>query len=182
MELLDSKKLPLSGDYNLKIAQNKFLNGETLSLSEKMIIGRDKTIKEIANYHFKSNCVYRAVNKETLITYLTNNKIFSGIGDEYQEMVNNKGIDWYLGGACLKYGDWIIECPASKEYFTLARDIGCGMAIDPLVRFVKSSGYVNPVPSSLITHIIDVKNLKIFEPSELIDCSSLIQKNNIKRF
>lgn len=62
-----------------------------------------------------------------------------------------------MGGACLRYGDIIIECPALKEYFTPIEDNGCGYSIDPRVRFLKSSGYKKPVPMSLVTSVMKVK-------------------------
>ena len=76
-----------------------------------------------------------------------------GSGDEYveanvdgQTLNNNKGVDWYLGGAALRYGNVIIECPADKKYFFPASDNGCHLSFNPTVRFFKSSGYSNPVP------------------------------------
>ena len=59
-------------------------------------------------------------------------------------------------GVSFRYGNIIIECPADKEYFQPAFDFGSGMAIDPTVRQMKSSGYKKPVPFSMITKIIDI--------------------------
>ena len=83
--------------------------------------------------------------------------------DEYEEFTidgkvynNNRGVDWYLGGACLRYGDIILECPADKAYFKPAGDNGNTTSMDPTVKFMKSSGYKNPIPLSMITNIIRV--------------------------
>lgn len=143
--------LPLSDDLELRVAQEKIINEELLSFREKIILGRDHTIKEIEGYKLRPDCVYRAISEELYDKYCETGFIYGvGVDDEYVEGVNNKGVDWYLGGVCLRYGDVIIECPAYREYFVFARDYGCHMAFDPYVRHMKSSGYRNPVPMSLI--------------------------------
>lgn len=157
-ENYDAKNMPLSSEPELRLAQEKILNNVPLSLKEKMLLGRDHPIKNIDGYELKSNCVYRAISEELYNKYLELGFIYgTGEEDEYIEYMengqyfnNNKGVDWYLGGVSLRYGNVIIECPASKEYFVPARDNGCHLSADPSVRHMKSSGYKNPVPMNMV--------------------------------
>lgn len=167
MELYNSDLMQLSSNSERKIAQEKLLNGETLSLKEKMILGRDHPIKEINGYKLKPNCAYRAIRKKTFDLYKEKGMIIGdGIDDEFQEYAdgtyNNKGVDWYLGGVSLKYGDIILECPADKNYFIPANDNGNAMSVDPTVKHLKSSGFQNPIPMSMITNVIDTRTKKDF--------------------
>lgn len=59
-----------------------------------------------------------------------------------------------------KYGDVILECPAYKEYFVPAMDNGCGMANDPTIRHMKSSGYKKPILMSMITNILSKEEMQ----------------------
>lgn len=159
MELYNANEMPLSNDEQLRNAQIKVLNGQELSLSEKIKLGRDHPVKEYAGYKFKPDYVYRAISEDLLEIYKQTGKII-GIDsdDEYMEWEengksynNNRGVDWYLGGACLRYGEIIIECPADKNYFKPAWDNGNGLSADPTIKFMKSSGFKNPVPTTMIT-------------------------------
>ncbi len=157
-EYYNSNLMPLSMDRNLRIAQEKIINGEKISLKEKILLGRDHPVKIIGNYLLKPNCVYRAISKELYNKYLEYGYIYGNDeNDEYIEYEkngqiynNNRGVDWYLGGVSLRYGEVIIECPALKQYFTPAYDNGCHLSFDPTVRHMKSSGFKNPVPVSMI--------------------------------
>lgn len=157
-DLYDSLTMPLSNDQELRIALEKVLYNIPLTPRDKILLGRDHPIKEIDGYVLKTNCVYRAVSVNTYNRYLETGYIY-GVNedDEYEEILidgklfnNNKGVDWFLGGVCLKYGEVIIECPALKEYFVPAYDNGTHLSFDPLVRHMKSSGYKNAVPMSLV--------------------------------
>lgn len=162
MDLYNANTMPLANDAKTRIAQEKVIKGEELTLMDKLALGGDHIIKEIGNYKLKPDHVYRAINQNTLDTYTNRGFITSknfDKPDEYIENENNAGIDWFLGGVCLKYGYIIIECPAYKEYFVPARDNGCHQCDDPYVRHMKSSGYNNPVPTSMITNIIDVREI-----------------------
>ena len=169
--------MPLSSDSERRKAQEKILNGlsNTLTAREKMLLGRDYLVKEINGYVLKRDHVYRAVNEQEYERYVKLGYIYGySEDDEYEEREidgeiynNNKGINWYLGGVCLKYGEVILECPAYKEYFIPAADNGNTMTSDPTTRFMKSSGYQNPVPMELVRVIkhptlnIDELNIKI---------------------
>ena len=168
MEVYDAKLMPLSSNEDLRKVQEKIINGEGLSFKEKIIAGRDHIIKEINGYKLKSDHVYRAVSIQLLNIYMNQGYIL-GHGDDDEYLIfkdrgefqhNNKGVDWYLGGACLRYGDYIIECPCDKNYFFPAIDNGNSLSYDPTVKFFKSSGSKNPVPVSLITNVFDVRELK----------------------
>lgn len=111
--------------------------------------------------------------KRDLHTLLLNTGFIYGNSetDEYEEYIenghvynNNKGVDWYLGGIEPSYGEYIIACPAYKEYFIPAYDNGNHLSINPMVRHMKSSCYKNPVPMSLVKLInqeLDYSNNKI---------------------
>lgn len=164
----NANEMPLSNKPDLREAQEKLIKGVELSFKDKLILGRDHPIKNIDGYELKPNCVYRAISEELYNEYLEKGYIYGyDINDEYQEYTengqtynNNKGVDWYLGGVDLKYGTVIIECPASKEYFIPAFDNGSGMALDPTVRHMKSSGFKKPVPMSMV-RLIKHPNIKI---------------------
>jgi len=170
----DSKLMPLSNENDLRTAQEKVLNKIPLTVKEKIILGRDHPIKIIDGYELKSDCVYRAISEELYDKYLELGFVYgTDENDEYMEYIedgkifnNNRGVDWYLGGVCLKYGNVIIECPASLEYFQPAYDNGCHLSIDPTVRHMKSSGYNNPVPMNMIKLI---KHPSI--PNDVNECS-----------
>lgn len=188
MELYNSENMPLSNNPQLRVVQEKIINGEPLTISDKRIAGRDHPIKEIYGYQLKSDYAYRAVSYELYEMYKANGVIM-GIeeNDEYQEYEengiisnNNKGINWYLGGVALKYGDVVLECPADKEYFTPAYDNGCGMSFDPTIRFLKSSGGKNPIPINMITRVFDVKMLKEMKKQELAKTKELDKQDLIK--
>ena len=161
MELYNANEMPLASDEKTRNAQEKFLRGEKLSLFENMALGRDHVIKEYAGYQFKPDHAYRAISEKLFNIYKQEGKIVGVLGDpedEYLEFMedgklinNNKGVDWYLGGACLRYGDIIIECPCDKNYFQPAFDNGNHLSADPTVKFMKSSGSKNPIPTSMIT-------------------------------
>lgn len=188
MNLYNSHTMPLSNDERLKIVQEKIIRGDNLTLTDKMIAGRDHPVKVINGYELKSDHAYRAVSEKMFEIYREKGMIIgTGTDDEYLEYEqdgkiynNNKGVDWYLGGAELKYGDIVLECPAAKEYFTPAFDNGCGMSFDPTVRFLKSSGSENPIPIDMITRVFDVKNLKENNFQEYIKAKQLDKQDLIQ--
>ena len=163
-DLYNVYQMPLSNNEDLRKAQIKVLSNIELTPKDKLLLGRDKTVKQIENYNLKEDHVYRLVDEETYNIYLESGYIYGHNKDdeyiEYEEngkiYNNNKGVDWYLGGTSLKYGTILLECPAYKEYFTPSYDNGCHMSFDPYVRHMKSSGYKNPVPMNLVK----VMNLK----------------------
>ena len=155
-ELLHSKNLPLSNDPKRRAVQEKLLAGaklEDLSVGERFALGgRDQTITEINGYDFKPDHAYRVVDKETYEYYKKMGAIVDDRRTEFVEGENNQGIDWYLGGASLRYGkgEVVLEMPAYKKYFQLSGDNGCGMSADPNVRHIKSSPKENAVPFDLV--------------------------------
>ena len=175
--IYNANLMPLSNEPALRIAQEKVLNNIPLSMKEKLILGRDHPVKNIDGYELRPDCVYRAISEDLYSKYLESGFIYGTSPDdeyiEYEEngekFCNNKGVDWYLGGVCLRYGDVIIECPASSDYFFPARDNGCHLSADPNVRHMKSSGYKNPVPMSMIRLIRHPKILIDLHESEIND-------------
>lgn len=168
MELYNSENMPLSNDKRLRSVQEKIIRGEELTVMDKVLAGRDHPVKEINGYELKKDHAYRVVTENLFRLYIEKGIIFgTGTDDEYLEYEqdgkiynNNKGVDWYLGGADLKYGDIVIECPAYKNYFVPAYDNGSSMSFDPVVKHLKSSGFKNPIPISMITKVFYVKELK----------------------
>lgn len=77
MELLNVYELPLSNDEEIKTAQIKILNKEELTTREKVILGRDHTVKEVLGYKLKPDHAYRVVSKDTLDLYLESGYVFS---------------------------------------------------------------------------------------------------------
>ena len=166
--LWDATKMPLSSDFAKRTAQLKQLNGEELTMSDIMKLGRDTTVKVLGNYELKPDRAYRAMSVNEYLLHEKSGYIDGPPGDvEYEETVvdgktfnNNAGVDWYLGGASLRYGKVVIETPASKQFFVPAADGGNGMSLDPTVKHFKSSPHDNPVPLSA-TKIVAGKDLVI---------------------
>ncbi|MFZ2544794.1 MAG: hypothetical protein WAW80_02360 [Candidatus Saccharimonadales bacterium] len=146
-------QMPPAEDPTLRAIREKQLRGESLSLSESMKAGRDETVDALEDYELKPDHVYRAVGRKALEAYMQTGLIHGRGGlevtdDEYEEG-NNKGVDWYLGGAALKYGAVLLEAPADPRYFVPAAQSGHALAKDPRVRHMKSSGATNPVPMDM---------------------------------
>lgn len=142
--------MPLADNERLRAVQQKQLAGEDLSIGEAMIAGRDTTVKELDGQPVRQDHVYRAIGQEAFKAYQEAGAVIGfGPEDEYEPGAN-RGVDWYLGGVSLKYGDVVLEAPASPDLFTPARDHGSGMARDPKVRHLKSSGHAKPVPMDAV--------------------------------
>lgn len=165
-ERFDSSELPLSNDPKLRIAQEKFLRGEPLSIFEKMYDRDGEAITtNIDGYELKTDHAYRVVSNELYDRYVQDGAITRDI-DEYIPGQNNGGVDWYLGGAAAatrKYGNRqddivVLECPADKTYFSLTSDNGNGMVINPRIRHIKSSSKEHPVPMDKITNAFRINH------------------------
>lgn len=163
LKLWNGKEMPLSMDNKKRKAQEKMMAGEKLSIEDKIALGgRDNKylIKEFNGYIFKPDCAYRVVERNVFNFYISCGYIVRNI-EEYIPFQNNGGVDWYLGGACLRYGGSdkiIIECPADKSFFVPTIDNGLGEISDPTIRHLKSSSKNNPIPIEMITTIFDLKN------------------------
>lgn len=148
--LYDYTELSLSENDELNMILEKVLNNEKLTTLESIRVGRDKVFTEIGDYKLKTYCAYRVIDEETLLNYEHTGFVISPKeNDEYIPGKNNDGINWYLGGACPKYGNILIECPAYKEYFQLVSS-NSHMADNPYVKHLKSSGFKNPIPFNLV--------------------------------
>lgn len=153
VELYDATQMPLSNDPRLRQVQEKIINGEELTTGDKLLAGRDHPVKTLYGYDFKPNYAYRAISNEAYEAYKKAGYVVGfGDNDEFIAGQNNLGVDWYLGGVDPKYGkgEVILECPADKRYFTPTLDNGSGMALDPSIRHMKSSGSKNPIPMTMI--------------------------------
>ena len=175
IELYDATKMPLSNNPERRIAQEKMLKGEELTMREKLLFagGHDKPLKKLGDYECKPDHCYRAISRETFEIYKQQGFI-TGFNEYLGEVkdadgnirIDNGGVDWYLGGAGQRYGDIIIECPADKRYFQPNHDNGFGLSGDINVRHMKSSGKQNPVPFSMITNVFDLRQIKAKEQGE----------------
>lgn len=152
--LFHTEHMPLPEDPQLRLIREKQMAGEPLSFGEAINAGRDTTFKGIEEqvgtsvevFQTKPDHVYRAIGYDLLKLYQQEGAV-TGFGEEDEyEPGNNNGVDWYLGGAALKYGEVILEAPADPEYFRPADNQGGALAKDPTVRHMKSSGHANPVP------------------------------------
>lgn len=136
----------------LRAIREKQLAGEQLSIGEAMNAGRDTTMGQFGEYTTKPDHAYRTVDEAGLAAYEAAGAITGqGEMDEFKEGENNSGVDWYLGGVATKYGNIILEMPATPDYFVPAHDFGSKLAKDPKVRHMKSSGTLNPIPLAHVT-------------------------------
>lgn len=157
-ELYNALEMPLSKSEKKRMLQEKYLCGMELSEKEKDSLGHDETISELSGYKFKPDHCYKTISEKMYDDYCEEGYILGdpSLGD-YQVIektgslvVQSGGVHWYLGGISANHNDVIIECPASKEYFSPTRDNGCDLAIDPNVRHMVSSSQTNPVPMDMI--------------------------------
>ena len=61
-ELYDANDLPLSCDIRIRKIQEKVLNNESLTMIDKVIIGRDNPSKNLGKYKCKTDHAYRAIS------------------------------------------------------------------------------------------------------------------------
>ena len=148
-KLFNANEVPLSNDPKRRRVQEKVLRGEKLDPLDPIHLGRDSVVLEIDGYKLKPDHAYRACDEATYELYRQRGAVIDERRDDYKEG-GNDGIDWYLGGACQRYGKVIIETPAYEDLFVLPHDNGNGMALDPRVKHIKSSPQRNPVPFSEI--------------------------------
>ena len=142
--------MPMTDDPTVSIIRQKQLAGEPLTLGESINAGRDRTVGSIDDYELKPDYVYRNIGQEALAAYDAAGAVIGfGEGDEFAPG-NNKGVDWYLGGAAMRYGGVVLEAPADPALFEPADGWGHHLANDPRVRHMKSSGHANPVPMSSV--------------------------------
>ncbi|MDB5176913.1 MAG: hypothetical protein JWN75_581 [Candidatus Saccharibacteria bacterium] len=146
--------MPQAPDEGLRATREKQLRGEPLSIQESMRAGRDTTVNRIGDYELKSDHAYRAVGREGLDAYMASGYVYGAGGpeveDEFEEGVNNNGVDWYLGAVALRYGSIILETPADPLHFEPAAQNGRALAKDPTVLHMKSSGSWRPIPMSKV--------------------------------
>jgi hypothetical protein len=145
-QLLHVDHMPMPEDPSVRSVREKQLAGEPLTIGESLRAGRDDTTDVFGDFETKPDHAYRTVDEAGLQAYQEAGAIVGfGEDDEYAEG-NNAGVDWYLGGVALKYGDVVIEAPAYPDFFQPAAQQGSMLAKDPKVRHLKSSGAANPLP------------------------------------
>lgn len=145
--LFHTEHMPPPADPTVHAIREKQLAGEPLTIAESMRGGRDTTFTDFGDFTTKPDHAYRTVDQQALDAYDKAGAIVGqGENDEFMEGLNNKGVDWVLGAVALKYGEVIIEMPASPDHFTPALDGGTHLTKDPVPRHMKSSGTANPAP------------------------------------
>jgi hypothetical protein len=150
--LYHTDHMPQPEDPSLRAVREKQLAGESLSIAESMQAGRDTTYSQFGEHPVKPDHVYRTIDQAGLQAYTEAGAVRGqGEMDEFKEGENNHGVDWYLGGVATRYGDIVLEMPATPDYFEPAHDHGAALAKDPKVRHMKSSGTNNPVPLEHVT-------------------------------
>lgn len=156
-EVLTALQRVQNGEIQYADFQKNYGIGELLNK------GRDIVFTEFAGYKLRPDCCYRTVSISALESYFQTGFI-QNLG------ASKDSIDWYLGGAAKKYGRYVIECPAYKEYFMIRSDEGEGfgnrMARNPNVVHIVSFNN-NPIPLSLITNIFDTRTNRIIPISML---------------
>lgn len=143
-ERLHALTLPLStAGENLL---NKLHAREPLTIKEKIDSGRDSVFvgREIPGIVFKPDHAYRMIDEATLEKYMREDSIEGEHATPdiftHEGEVANAGVDWYLGGACPRYGNIVIETPADMRKFVIADKDKNMMAKNPFVRHIKSQG------------------------------------------
>jgi len=134
----------LSDDERVRTVQEKFINGESLSVIERFKLGRDNTEVNFLGYECKPDCAYRAVGEDGFKAYMEDGNVFNP-GEDFTPENGNAGVDWFLGAvgsAYAKKGGYIIECPAEDKYFVSTNRY---QAMDPRAQHLKS-GSENPIP------------------------------------
>ena len=136
MERFNLNDYQLSNDERIRKAQQKFLDGESLTVAEMLSLGVDKVEAIFCGYECKPDFAYRGVDEKAIDAYLQQGEIVCD--EDYNPESGNAGVDWYLGGVGKKYankGGYVIECPAYKKYFVSTQ---ISRAMDPRVKHLKS--------------------------------------------
>ena len=172
----DVRFMPRSGDAEQNQIHNKIRNDTTLTVMEGIRSGRDKVTRQLGEVELLPDRVYRGTDAEEVRNLLIEGKLMSrSLDDEYEEAEegsnNNKGIDWYLGGASQRYGEVFLEAPARPDYVGPKRDNGTRLASGGYVRHFHSSGRNHPIPEQEVTIIakkIDSNEYERMSPREFI--------------
>ena len=90
-DLYNAFEMPLSNNEDLREAQRKVLANIELNNKDKIILGRDKTVKQIGNYRLLEDHVYRLVDEETYreVYALAKNNLSNFEYTVFNYMVNN---------------------------------------------------------------------------------------------
>lgn len=142
-------------EHRRELAQ-KQANGEEMTMSEKMEAGRDGILYKWNGYELKPDCCYRKISKEALKQYQESGFVDNNI--DLRTMSRKDGtrikgrvdtVDWFLGATTPRYGDVLIETPASEKYFVpVEKPGGHNMLTDTEAIHMHSSGIVDPIPMS----------------------------------
>lgn len=160
-----------------KMLIEKQLLGQQLTMSEKMNFGRDGVLYKWNGYKLKPDCCYRKINRKTLEQYQKSGFVDNNI--DLSTLVRKNGgkikgridtVDWFLGATTPRYGDILIETPASEEYFIPVERPGDkgNLLADTEALHMHSSGIVNPIPMSKVKVINGIESMSDEEQREAI--------------
>ncbi len=146
----------------------KQLSGQQLTMSEIMDFGRDGVLYEWNGYKLKPDCCYRKITKEALEQYQKSGFVDNDI--DLSNLTRRDGgkikgridtVDWFLGATTPRYGDILIETPASEKYFVPAEKPGDkgNLLADTEALHMHSSGIVDPIPMSEVRVINGIENM-----------------------
>ena len=177
--LLDVKKLPLSSDEGERIVQQKLLNGEELSLNDRLKL-RDRAVTKIDNIDLRSDCVYRATDSKALNDYIKRGTINDIYDNAKRE---SESVHWYLGGTSTRYGKVIIEAPANPSKLSLTKNYGGLMSGNPNIRHAITS-QDNAISLDEVSRILFLddkgeKVLKIIEPNNSNNLMKEVESGNL---
>ena len=81
MELYNANEMPLSNNPELAEAQRKVLSRASLTMHDRLILGRDHPVKELCGYELKPDHCYRAISRNTFDIYMESGYIM-GLSEE----------------------------------------------------------------------------------------------------
>ena len=163
-------------EYRKKLIE-KQLSGQQLTISEKMNFGRDGILYEWNGYKLKPDCCYRKISREALEQYQKSGFVDNNI--DLSNLTRKNGgkikgridtVDWFLGATTPRYGNILIETPASEEYFIPVNKPGdkSNLLADTEALHMYSSGIVNPIPMSEVRVINGIEDMSKEELREAI--------------
>ena len=169
----------------------KQLSGQQLTMSEIMDFGRDGVLYEWNGYKLKPDCCYRKITKEALEQYQKSGFVDNGI--DLSNLTRRDGgkikgridtVDWFLGATTPRYGDILIEAPASEKYFVPVEKPGDkgNLLADTEALHMHSSGIVDPIPMSEVRVINGIENMSKEEQIEAIRKGELKPSDISKTF
>ena len=172
--LLDVSLLPLSSNEAERIVQEKIINGEELSILERIRL-RDGAVTNLNEYNLKSDHIYRATSYNALVDYINKDYINDDNG-----LGTNENVHWYLGGTSKRYGKVIIEAEAIPSKVSLMPNYGGLMSGNPYVRHIITN-QENPINMDEVSRIffLNFNGEKVLKVIDMADVKDLFLESKI---